>query len=174
MAKKIIELERKLRSNSANERYLAALELAGLGIQAVPILSKALKDDRKEVYEEATTGIIVLMNESEDIDKEKLLTLLKPATECLINIVEGAKVSRGVHSYSKYVTLAINTLKAIGDPIALPVLEKILAKVKNKLVKQGIVYKYVQTKSIAGYISTDDDIYHIQSAIKAIKNSRKK
>lgn len=174
MTKKIIKLERLLTSELANVRYDAAIELAELGIEAVPILSKALRDDRKEVSDDATTGIIVLMNESKDVDKERLREALKPATEYLINIVEGAKISSGARSFDKYIAGAINALKCIGDPIAIPALEKILAKVQDKIEKEGVVYEYVETSSAAGYISTEDEVGHIKSAIEDIRKKRKK
>lgn len=169
---KLEKLERLLRSKSGNVRYNAAIELAELGIEAVPILLKALKDDRKEVYDDATIGIIVLMNESEDIDKERLREALKPATEYLINIVEGAEILTGVRSFDRHVAAAITTLAAIGDPIAIPALEKILAKVQNKIEEEGVVREYVETGSYAGYASTEDGIYHIENAIKNIREKR--
>lgn len=169
MTKKIIKLERQLRSKSENDRYDAACELGELGIEAVPILLKALQDDRKEVSDDATTGIIVLMNESEDVDKEKLREALKPATKFLINMVEGAKISSGVRSFDKYIYGAMNALECIGDPIAIPALEKILAKVQDKIEREGVVYKYAETESIAGYISTEDEVSHIKSTIENIR-----
>ena len=161
-----------MRSKSGNVRYDAAIKLARLGIEAVPILLKALKDDRKEVYDDATIGIIVLMNESKDIDKERLREALKPATEYLINIVEGAEILTGGRSFDKHIAVAITTLETIGNPTAIPALEKILAKVQNKKRGKGVVREYVETESYAGYISTEDSIYHIESAIKNIRERR--
>jgi hypothetical protein len=169
MTKKIIEMESLLRSESENVRFNAAHELAELGIEAVPILLKALKDDRKGVSQNAIHGIIMLMNRSEDIGEERLRETLKPATKYLINIVERAKISSGVNSFTEYVSSAIGALGIIGDPIAIPTLKKILAKVQKKIEKEGVSSEYVETESYAGYTSTEEDVYHINHSIEQIR-----
>jgi len=169
MTKKIIELERLLRSESEDVRYNAVEELAKLGIKTVPILLKALKDDREEVSKDAILAIIMLMNRSKDIDEEKLRETLKPATEYLIQIVKSAKISSGVYPFTEYVSNAISALGSIGDPIAIPTLKTLLVKLQNKIEKEGIYSEYVETSSYAGIASTEDDVFHIEYSIEMIR-----
>ena len=171
----MIALEKQLRSEEHNVRISAAQNLAKIGIEAVPILVKTLKDDRKDVFDDAAWGIQTpLMDNRDEMDEEKLHEALIPAIQYLIDIVDRTKISKGASSYDKYVARAIGTLGAIGNPGALPALKKLLAKVQNKIGREGVVREYVNTGIAAGYISTKDDIYNIEIAINAIKEREKK
>ena len=169
-------LERLLRDRNERVRFNAVESLVTVGgLEAVPALIRALKDTRKETYEAAAWGIQVpLMDSAKKIGRDRLREALIPAVEYLIDIVEKAKILKGARSYDRYVVWAIGTLGAIGDPSAIPVLENLLAKLKGKIAAEGAVREYVDTGIAAGYISSSDDINHIESAIKEIRRKRRK
>lgn len=165
-------LERLLRDKSEAVRFDAAKKLVDVGgLEAVPALIRALKDSRKEIYDAAAWAIQVplMQHRVKHKGKERLREALTPAVEYLIDMVEKAKILKGVRSYDERVARAIGTLGAIGDPSAIRVLQNLLAKVKEKIATEGEVREYVDTGIAAGYISSLDDIDHIKSAIKEIR-----
>ncbi len=175
MTNNVADYEKRLRSKSKTVRYDAALEISELGTEAVPILFNALKEDQEEVSQNAIIGIIIWTNRKkdrediDDIDEEQIQKALKPITEYLIDIVSRAEISTDIYCYTGYVASAITALGNIGDPVAIPSLKKILGKVQNIIDNEGVDSEYVETNSYAGYYSTEDNVYHIESAIKRIR-----
>ena len=168
----LIALERLLRSAMGRGKTDAARELVDIGgIDAVPILIGALRDNDPEVRDAAAWGIQVplMKQRAGEIGRDRLRKALIPATECFMSLVEGASVSMGVRSFDRHVARAIGALGTIGDPRAMPTLERMLERVQSKIEKEGVAREYVVTEIAAGHISTQDDISHIESAIENIR-----
>jgi hypothetical protein len=86
-----------------------------------------------------------------------------------ITVVNSARVLTGAKSFDDDTVRAISTLRDKGGSSAIPALEKLLTKVQKKVEQEGMVREYIDNGIAAGYISPKDDIYHIESAIKEIK-----
>jgi hypothetical protein len=171
----LIALEEILRSGkNVNTEIVKKIIDIG-GIDAVPILLGALMDNNPDVYNAAAWGIQypLMKIRGVNIDEDKLHKALIPATEYLISIIQGARISKGARSYDNRVAKAIGTLGAIGDTKSIPVLEQILSKIKINIKKYGNIHEYVNTGIAAGYISTQNDISHIETAIEEIKQREK-
>ena len=87
----------------------------------------------------------------------------------VITVVNSTRVLKGAKSFDDDTVRAISTLRDKGDSSAIPALEKLLTKVQKKVELEGMVREYIDNGIAAGYISPEDDIYHIESAIKEIK-----
>lgn len=172
-------LESPLRDRQERVRFWAAESLVNVGgIEAVPALVRALKDDREEVYNCAAWALGYRLNDRrkrmDHTDEGRLREALVPAVQYLISMLERAEASRGAQTFDEYINRAIGALGTIGDTSAIPVLEKLLAKVRQKVKEEGVVRQYVDTGIAAGYISTEDDIGCIENAIWRIKKREKK
>lgn len=166
-------LERLLREEDERIGIDVAEELVNIGgIAAIPILTNALKDDRT-LKTAAWALAFPLRYKRKQMDEEKLQKALIPAIQYLIGIIEGAKISGGARSFNESVAVAINALGEIGDLSTVTVLESLLEKVKQKIKVEGIIREYVDTGIARGYISTQDDLSHIERAIETIRKREK-
>ncbi len=142
------------------------------GIEAIPSLTRALKDNGTYMVSALALGE-ELMKYRKNMDEERLREALLPANQYLINKIECAEITSGARSYDDSISLAITALKGIGDLSSVPVLESLLNKVKNKIEVEGMVREYVDNGRAVGYISPNDNINHIESAIESIVKREK-
>jgi HEAT repeat protein len=164
-------LKNKLsRSADSHERSTAAEEIAEIGSQGLPILLEALiKGNINVCYDVAYVIWSVLMKENKEV-LQALYEALKPASERLTKMVSKVKViEASPRSYSEEVSAAIAALGFIGNSSAIPVLENLLTMIQDKIKTKGKISRYVQTEIASGFISNEDDILHIESAIDEIK-----
>ena len=167
-------LERLLRDEMEQVRIEAAKALVNIGgLGVVPILIGALKDTREDVYQVAAWGLSFPLMQRRDIEKEKLNQALAPAIQHLVGMIEGANILEGSESFNVKIGQAIQTIGIIGDSSAIPSLQNLLAKVKGKVKAEGMVRKYVNTGIASGYISPQNDISRIESAIAGIREREK-
>lgn len=164
-------LERDLfGSLDSRKRSNAAMGIATTGTQSMTILLKAVMSGMSSVCYPAARAINqVLMGEGTKVTKE-IYEALKLANDYLVGIVNEAKVRKGTaRSFDDNVSTAIAALGFIGNSSVLPVLEALLLKVREKIEGEGVTHEHVQTGIAAGYISTKDDILHVETAITSIK-----
>jgi len=167
-------LMRLLRDEKETVRIGAAESLLAMGGKGVPLLIDALKDKNEEVSSAAAWAIKLRLMNREGAEEEELRRALSPAVQYLTKIVEGATIRTGAESYDEYVARAINTLRAIGDPAAIPALLSLLARVEAKIKAQGVVREYVDTGRIRGYVSSEDETLHIRLAVDDIRKRQMK
>ncbi len=166
-------LERLLGEGSERDRIDIADSMVRVGgLEVIPSLVQALQDKNK--YKPASWAIMVPLIRLRDegrIDEKRSHELLAPAIQYFISIIENATILKGARSYDEYVSLPliIGALGDIGDPSAISPLDRLLAKIKDKVAREGIVREYINTGIAAGYISTQDNISHIEGAINNIR-----
>jgi hypothetical protein len=166
----LFPLDVQLRTGSHAARIAAAEKLAEAGEPGARVLMLALKESDVETYETAAWGIEIPLIEQGrgGLSKEKLRELLRPATRYLTDIVWGATILKGANAYDRRVSHAIGVLGSIGDRAALPALELLLIKVRRKIEVEGIVREHVETREKLGWVSTEDDLHHLERQIENI------
>jgi HEAT repeat protein len=163
-------LDVQLRTGSHVARIAAAEKLAEAGEQGALVLMLALRESDAQTYETAAWGIEIPLIEQDRgrLGKEKLRELMRPATQYLTDIVWSAAILKGASAYDRRVSYAIGVLGSIGDRAALPALEGLLTKVRRKIEVEGVVREYVETREKLGWVSTDDDLHHLERQIENI------
>jgi len=164
-------LETELFDSSDSYRMSTAAEkLASFGDKGMSVLLKAMISKNQRIMHSAARAIyFILMKEGKKSDKDLQVTL-EPAIQHLTRVIDDAEIRRGTaRSFDEYTSAAIAALGFIGDSSAIPVLERLLSKVKDMQKIQGVIRQYVRTDIAAGYISTEDDIAHVGHAIERIR-----
>ena len=155
------------------EIIIAILLVFVVGIVGLWIIGTLYGEEEKD-KEEGTGYIPEAMLYVPVLDKEKGTGYIgkeqgKGEMVEFITVVNSARVLKGAKSFDDDTVRAISTLRDKGDSSAIPALEKLLTKVQKKVEQEGMVREYIDNGIAAGYISTEDDIYHIESAIREIK-----
>ena len=158
-------------STQSSDRSSAAMVLARSGDKGLSILLRALNSDNPGVYFAAARAInFELMKQDKCLDKG-LYESLKPASSYLASIVGKAEASSGsARPYDEQTSSAIASLKFVGNESAVPALETLLNRIQRATGTGGERREYVRTDSAAGFISSNDSVNHVKSAIAAIKS----
>jgi hypothetical protein len=163
-------LDIQLRTGSHAARVAAVEKLADAGEPGALVLMLALRENDAEIYETAAWGIEVPLIEQGrgGMGKERLREILMPATRYLTDIVWGAAILKGASAYDRRVFYAIGVLGSIGDRAALPALEALRLRVRRKIEVEGVVREHVETREKLGWVSTEDDLRHLERQIESI------
>lgn len=141
-----------------------------LGVDAIPVFLDIMKSANIARGENAHWGIRhYLKFKSDKNQKDTLRTALAPVIEYLNAVIKDAKISSGAESFSPEVNFAIGTLGDIGDASSQAVLLVLKENVGNKIQKEGISTKYINTGVYAGYVTSKDDLDHVEQAISSIQ-----
>ncbi len=163
--------------NNDNERIrneAASCLLKHCGIDGARILIKALNNDNENAYFSAAWAFAYdLQNHKNGMDKNELKIVLNEANDIFIKVVQNSKLISGTLYFNKNLIWALNALREIGNPTAIPVLTILQNRVQEKFNKEGMRKEYIQTRDYGGTISSDSNIDEVKYVIESINGRNK-
>ena len=170
----ITEIRRKSGIYSTESIYRDIFRV--LGFESIPVITELLADDNFHVMRDAAVALTYpLKGEMKNKNPEELYNALIPTINYLNGIISDAKIiPNNPDCYDGRVSWAVMTLGEIGDQRSESVLKELLEKVNRLIAEQGTCKTFTSAADsggnrMSGYISINDKVSSIKSAIKGIE-----